>query len=120
MVVHSLGTADELCRERLKDDAPLVWGPVPAFQCRVAFSTRFPMIEFVVPDAESRLVKFLGGKSVLHHIAFAVEDVRHPAPFSPGDLLFEEPAPAVRGLLVNFLKPLGGLLVEVVQETTKA
>jgi hypothetical protein len=116
MVVRSLSIADELCRERLKDDAPLVWGPVPAFQCVVAFSSRFPMIEFVVPEAESSLVKFLGGKSVLHHIAFAVDDVRRPAPFSPRDLLFDEPAPAVRGLLVNFLQPRAGLLVEVVQE----
>jgi hypothetical protein len=116
MVVQSRGIADELCQERLKDDAPLIWGPVPAFQFVVAFSTRFPMIEFVVPEAESRLVKFLGGKSVLHHIAFAVDDVRRPAPFSPGDLLVDEPAPAVRGLLVNFLQPLDGLLVEVVQE----
>jgi len=116
MVVRSVGIADDLCRERLKDETPLVWGPVPAFQCSVAFSTRFPMIEFVVPEAESRLVKFLGGQSILHHIAFAVEDVRRPAPFSPDDLIFEEPAPAVRGLLVNFLKPFEGLLVEVVQE----
>jgi hypothetical protein len=38
-------------------------------------------------------------------------------PFSPGDLIFDEPAVApVQGLLVNFLKPLEGLLVEVVQE----
>jgi len=116
MVVRSVALADELCRDRLKDDAPLVWEPVPAYECFCAFSTRFPMIEFVVPEAESRLVRFLGSKSVLHHIAFAVDDVRHPAPFSPGDLIFDEPAPALRGLLVNFLKPLGGLLVEVVQE----
>lgn len=116
MVVRSVSVAEKLCRERLKDEAPLVWGPVSAFQCVVAFSTRFPMIEFVVPEPESRLVKFLGGKSVLHHIAFAVEDVRRPAPFSPGDLIFSEPAAAVRGLLVNFLKPFEGLLVEVVQE----
>jgi hypothetical protein len=75
------------------------------------------MIEFVVPEPESRLVQFLGGKSVLHHIAFAVDDVRNPVPFSPGDLIFDEPAVApVQGLLVNFLKPLEGLLVEVVQE----
>lgn len=119
MVVRSVGVAEKLCRERLKDDAPLVWGPVPAFQCVVAFSTKFPMIEFVVPEPQSRLVNFLGGKSVLHHIAFTVEDVRNPAPFSPGDLIFSEPAPAVRGLLVNFLKPLEGLLVEVVQEPAK-
>ena len=119
MVVGSVSIANELCRERLKDDAPLVWEPVPAFQCFCAFSTRFRLIEFIVPEAESRLVKFFGGKSVLHHIAFAVEDVRRPAPFSPGDLLFEEPAPALRGLLVNFLKPFGGLLVEVVQEPAK-
>jgi hypothetical protein len=75
------------------------------------------MIEFVVPEPESRLVKFLRGKSALHHIAFAVEDVRNPVPFSPGDLIFDEPASApVQGLLVNFLEPLEGLLVEVVQE----
>ena len=120
MVVQSISIADELCRERLRDDAPLVWGPVPAFQCVVAFATRFPMIEFVVPEADSRLVKFLGDKSVLHHIAFAVDDVRRPSPFSPSELLFDEPAPAIRGLLVNFLKPQGGLLVEVVQEPKKA
>ena len=116
MVVQSVSIAEELCRERLRDDAPLVWGPVPAFQCVVAFSTKFPMIEFVVPEAESRLVKFLGGKSVLHHIAFAVDDVRRASPFSPGELVFDEPASAVRGLLVNFLKPHSGLLVELVQE----
>ena len=119
MVVRSASIANELCRERLKDDAPMVWEPVAAFQCFCAFSTRFPLIEFIVPEAESGLVKFFGGKSVLHHIAFAVEDVRQPSPFSPGDLIFEEPAPALRGLLVNFLKPFGGLLVEVVQEPAK-
>ena len=119
MVVRSVSIANELCRGRLKDDAPMVWEPVPAFQCFCAFSTRFPLIEFIVPEAESGLVKFFGGKSVLHHIAFAVEDVRQPSPFSPGDLIFEEPAPALRGLLVNFLKPFGGLLVEVVQEPAK-
>ena len=117
MVVRSVSVAENLCRERLKDIETLVWGPVPAFQCSVAFSTRFPMIEFVVPEPESRLVKFLEGKSVLHHIAFAVEDVRNPVLFSPGTLIFDEPAYApVQGLLVNFLKPLEGLLVEVVQE----
>jgi hypothetical protein len=116
LVVQSVSIANKLCQERLKDDAPLVWGPVPAFQCSCAFSTRFPMIEFVVPEAESRLAKFLGGKSVLHHVAFAVEDIRRPAPFSAGDFIFDEPAPAIRGLLVNFLKPFEGLLVELVQE----
>lgn len=80
---------------------------------------RFSVFEFVVPEAESKLVKFFGGKSVLHHIAFAVENIRRPTPFSVGDLIFDEPAPAVLGLLVNFLKPLGGLLVELVQEPKK-
>ena len=116
LVVQTVNIANELCQDRLKDDAPLVWGPVPAFQCFCAFSSKFPMIEFVVPEAESRLVKFFGGKSVLHHIAFAVEDIRRPTPFSVSDFIFEEPAPAIRGLLVNFLKPIGGLLVELVQE----
>ncbi len=91
MVVRSVGVAEKLCRERLKDDAPLVWGPVRAFECVVAFSTRFPMIEFVVPEPESRLVKFLGGKSVLHHIAFAVEDVRRPAPSGGSWSIFSSP-----------------------------
>ncbi|MGH7395525.1 MAG: hypothetical protein ACREJF_08005 [Candidatus Methylomirabilales bacterium] len=77
------------------------------------------MIEFIVPEAESKLVKFFGGKSVLHHIAFAVENIRHPTPFSAGDFIFDEPAPALQGLLVNFLKPVGGLLVELVQEPKK-
>ena len=116
LVVRSLSVANKLCQERLKDEAPLVWGPVPAFQCSCAFSTRFPMIEFVLPEAESRLAKFLGGKSVLHHVAFAVEDIRRPDPFSAADFIFDEPAPAIRGLLVNFLKPFEGLLVELVQE----
>jgi hypothetical protein len=117
MVVRSVSVAENLCRQRLNDHAPLIWGPVPAFQCTVAFSTRYAMIEFVVPEPESRLINFLGGKSILHHIAFAVEDVRNPAPFSPADLIFDEPAAApVQGLLVNFLTPLEGLLVEVVQQ----
>lgn len=77
------------------------------------------MMEFIVPEAESKLVKFFGGKSVLHHIAFAMDDIRRPTLFSPGDCIFDEPAPALRGLLVNFLKPLGGLLVEVVPEPAK-
>jgi hypothetical protein len=78
------------------------------------------MIEFVVPEPESRLVNFLGGKSILHHVAFAVEDVQNPVPFSPADLIFDEPAVApVQGLLVNFLKPLEGLLVEVVQKANR-
>ena len=116
MVVRSVSVAENLCRERLKDNEPLVWGPVPAFHCAVAFSTRFPVIEFIVPEPDSKLVKFLGGKSVLHHIAFAVKDVRNPVPFSPGELIFAEPAIApVQNLLVNFLNPLEGLLVEVVQ-----
>ena len=69
------------------------------------------------PDPDSKLVKFLGGKSILHHIAFAVKDVRNPAPFSPGDLIFAGPAIApVQRLLVSFLNPLEGLLFEVVQE----
>lgn len=119
LVVRSVSIANELCQERLKDDAPLVWEPVPAFQCFCAFSVKFPMIEFIVPEAESKLVKFFGGRSVLHHIAFAVENIRHPTPFSVGDFIFDEPAPALRGLLVNFLKPLGGLLVELVQEPKK-
>lgn len=119
LVVRSVSIADELCRERLKDDAPLVWEPVPTFQCFCAFSTRFPMMEFIVPEAESKLVKFFGGKSVLHHIAFAVDDIRRPTPFSPADFIFDEPAPALQGLRVNFLKPLGGLLVELVQEPKK-
>lgn len=119
MIVRSVSIADELCRERLKDDIPLVWGPVPAFQCFCAFSARFPMMEFIVPEAESRLAKFFGGKSIIHHVAFAVDDIRHPAPFVPGDFIFEEPAPAVLGLLVNFLRPLEGLLVELVQDPAK-
>jgi hypothetical protein len=49
-------------------------------------------------------------------VAFAVDDIRRPAPFSANDFIFDEPAPAVLGLLVNFLKPLTGLLVELVQE----
>jgi len=48
-----------------------------------------------------------------------VDDVRRASPFSPGELLFAEPASAIRGLLVNFLKPHGGLLVELVQEPKK-
>jgi hypothetical protein len=117
MVVRSVSVAESLCRERLKDHEPLVWGPVPAFQCAVAFSTRFGMIEFVVPEPGSKLVNFLGGKSVLHHVAFAVDDVRNPRPFFQGDLIFDEPAIApVQRILVNFLKPLEGLLVEVVEE----
>ena len=111
-----MSVAESLCRERLKDSEPLLWGPVPAFDCNVAFSTRFPMIEFVVPEPASRLARFLGGKSILHHIAFAVEDVRKPLPFSFHDLIFAEPAAApVQRLLVNFVKPFEGLLVEVVQ-----
>ena len=104
MVVRSVSVAENLCRERLKDNEPLVWGPVPAFQCGVAFSTRFPMIEFVVPEPESRLVKFLEGKSVLHHIAFAVEDVRNPVPFSPSYSMNQRTPPS-RGSWSTFSNP---------------
>ena len=53
MVVRSVNVAEDLCRERLKDNEPLIWGPVPAFNCAVAFSTRFHTIEFVVPEPDS-------------------------------------------------------------------
>jgi hypothetical protein len=64
------------------------------------------MIEFVVPEPDSKLADSLGGKSVLHHVAFAVDDVRNPLPFSQGDLIFDEPA----------IAPVQRLLVEVVEE----
>ena len=42
--------------------------------------------------------------------------MRNPLPFSPRDLILAEQAAApVQRLLLNFLKPFEGLLVEVVQ-----
>lgn len=90
---------------------------VEAFQCRCAFPT--PGIELVVPDPGSRLAKYLDrSETALHHIALLVPDIERDLWDHPR--LFPEPAVGARGLLVNFLEPRAGVLVELVANTPAA
>jgi catechol 2,3-dioxygenase-like lactoylglutathione lyase family enzyme len=76
-------------------------------------------VELVVPQG-GKLSEYQPGKSVIHHLAFAVDDVRaaqaeYAAKQMP--LLNEQPVQGAGNFLVNFLKPRysGGILVEFVQ-----
>jgi catechol 2,3-dioxygenase-like lactoylglutathione lyase family enzyme len=64
----------------------------------------------------------LDGKPVLHHLAFAVDDLAAAQASYAGKgmpLLDEKPVQGAGDFIVNFLRPrhTGGILVEFVQET---
>lgn len=110
LVFPSRIDAERVARERFGEGA-VSWQRVPAFACDCTFLAGHPMIELVVPDAGSRLAKYLGASpTALHHLAFSL------APFEPfpEPMMFATWAQGANGLLVNFGTPRDGLLIEYV------
>jgi catechol 2,3-dioxygenase-like lactoylglutathione lyase family enzyme len=98
-------------------------GYVPEYKalCIFAKGNGASPVELVIPQG-GKLSEYKPGKPVIHHLAFAVDDVRvaqaeYAAKAMP--LLNEQPVQGAGDFLVNFLKPrhTGGILVEFVQNT---
>ena len=96
-------------------------GYVPEYQalCIFAKGNGASPVELIIPQG-GKLSEYKPGKPVIHHLAFAVDDVRaaqaeYAAKEMP--LLNEQPVQGAGNFLVNFLKPRysGGILVEFVQ-----
>ena len=102
--------AERMALERF-GEGTVTWQRVSAFACECAFLSRHPMIELVVPDAGSRLAKYLGtSPTVLHHLAYRLIE-NEPA---PEPLMFPTWAAGANGLRVNFGVPHDGLLIEYI------
>jgi methylmalonyl-CoA/ethylmalonyl-CoA epimerase len=98
-------------------------GYVPEYKalCIFAKGNGASPVELVIPQG-GKLSEYKAGKPVIHHLAFAVEDIRaaqaeYAAKGMP--LLDEKPVQGAGDFVVNFLKPrhTGGILVEFVQNT---
>jgi len=97
-------------------------GYVPEYQslCIFAEGNGGSQIELVIPQG-GKLAEYKDGKPVIHHIAFAVDDIAAvAADYAARNMPLLE-ARAVKGagdFIVNFLKPrhTGGILVEFVQK----
>ena len=98
-------------------------GYVPEYKalCIFARGNGASPVELVIPQG-GKLSEYKAGKPVIHHLAFAVEDLKaaqaeYAAKGMP--LLDEEPVQGAGDFIVNFLKPrhTGGILVEFVQNT---
>ena len=98
-------------------------GYVPEYKalCIFAKGNGASPVELVIPQG-GKLSEYKDGKPVIHHLAFAVDDLRaaqaeYAAKGMP--LLDEEPVQGAGDFVVNFLKPrhTGGILVEFVQES---
>lgn len=113
LVFPSRVVAERVAWERFTEPSVL-WQRVPAFACDCAFLPRRAweaLIELVVPDAGSRLAKYLAtSPTALHHLAFRLNESEVPQE----PLLFPTWATGANGLRVNFGVPHDGLLVEYV------
>ena len=99
-------------------------GYVPEYKalCIFAKGGGASAVELVVPQG-GKLAEYKEGKPVIHHLAFAVDDI---AAVQAGyaeqgmPLLDHQPVQGAGEFIVNFLRPrhTGGILVEFVQETT--
>jgi methylmalonyl-CoA/ethylmalonyl-CoA epimerase len=98
-------------------------GYVPEYKalCIFAKGNGASQVELVIPQG-GKLEEYKPGKPVIHHLAFAVEDLsstqaEYAAKGMP--LLDEQPVQGAGDFLVNFLRPrhTGGILVEFVQKT---
>ena len=96
-------------------------GYVPEYKalCIFAKGNGASPVELVIPQG-GKLSEYKAGKPGIHHLAFAVEDIRavqaeYAAKGMP--LLDEQPVQGAGDFIVNFLKPrhTGGILVEFVQ-----
>ncbi len=98
-------------------------GYVPEYRalCIFARGNGASPVELVIPQG-GKLSEYKDGKPVIHHLAFAVDDLKavqdeYAAKGMP--LLDKEPVQGAGDFIVNFLKPrhTGGILVEFVQES---
>jgi methylmalonyl-CoA epimerase len=98
-------------------------GYVPEYKalCIFAQGNGASPVELVIPQG-GKLSEYKAGKPVIHHLAFAVQDINavqaeYAAKGMP--LLDEKPVQGAGDFVVNFLKPrhTGGILVEFVQNT---
>ncbi|MGA2992799.1 MAG: VOC family protein [Candidatus Korobacteraceae bacterium] len=99
-------------------------GYVPEYKalCIFAKGSGSSPVELVVPQG-GKLADYTEGKPVLHHIAFAVDDLGAVQASYAGrgmPLLDSQPVQGAGDFIVNFLRPrhTGGILVEFVQETS--
>ena len=100
-------------------------GYVPEYRalCIFARGNGASPVELVIPQG-GKLSEYKDGKPVIHHLAFAVEDLKavqdeYAAKGMP--LLDEQPVQGAGDFIVNFLKPrhTGGILVEFVQNSVR-
>ena len=98
-------------------------GYVPEYKalCIFARGNGASPVELVVPQG-GKLSEYKDNKPVIHHLAFAVDDlkaVQHEYAAKGMPLLDELPVQGAGDFIVNFLKPrhTGGILVEFVQNT---
>lgn len=77
------------------------------------------LVEFILPDPDSRLSRFNGGIGGIHHVALEVRDIRATmASLAAQGVECLEPEPVRAGdLWINFVPPLAtrGFIVEYVQ-----
>ncbi len=97
-------------------------GYVPEYKalCIFARGSGASAVELVVPQG-GKLAEYKEGKPTLHHLAFAVDDLRAvQASYAERGmpLLDNQPVLGAGEFIVNFLRPrhTGGILVEFVQE----
>jgi methylmalonyl-CoA/ethylmalonyl-CoA epimerase len=127
---HHVGVAVKSLREALEEYRRLGLEPdvteeVPSQGVRVAFlragAVRVELLESLQPDGV--IARFIERRGEgLHHLAFAVEDIRkemaglREAGF---DLVDAEPSKGSQGRLVAFVHPrsLHGVLLELVEES---
>jgi methylmalonyl-CoA/ethylmalonyl-CoA epimerase len=97
-------------------------GYVPEYRvlCIFARGNGASPVELVIPQG-GKLSEYKDGKPVIHHLAFAVDDLKavqdeYAAKGMP--LLDQQPVQGAGDFIVNFLKPrhTGGILVEFVQQ----
>jgi catechol 2,3-dioxygenase-like lactoylglutathione lyase family enzyme len=98
-------------------------GFVPEYKalCIFAKGHGASQVELVIPQG-GKLSEYKEGKPAIHHLAFAVPDLKavqaeYAAKEMP--LLDEQPVQGAGDFIVNFLRPrhTGGILVEFVQNT---
>ncbi|MDR2117813.1 MAG: VOC family protein [Planctomycetaceae bacterium] len=79
------------------------------------------LLEFIVPDTNSKLSKFNNGLGGIHHLAIETPDIETTTSYleKEFEINFLESQPVIAGdLLINFLSPImtRGIIIEFVQK----
>jgi catechol 2,3-dioxygenase-like lactoylglutathione lyase family enzyme len=79
------------------------------------------LLEFIIPDENSKLSKFNNGLGGIHHLAIETPDIKQTMEYLDKELEidFLESQPVIAGdLLINFLSPsmTRGIIIEFVQK----